>query len=145
MLAGVEGKFALEAIFHTHCLFAFSNFESIPEKHVGTGKINSNGHESPRSHFRYIKPTASHPEIRARFTPGAGLVFGPRAGDSQVNDDVSSRAHQAVRGLRRVPGDTRMTVEMAGLFVWLQSLRQGVLDKRGHFGARVSGARKIRS
>ena len=94
----------------------------------------------PFGHFRYIKPTASHPEIRARFTPGAGLVFGPRAGDSQVNDDVSSRAHQAVRGLRRVPGDTRMTVEMAGLFVWLQSLRQGVLDKRGHFGAR-----KIRS
>ncbi len=39
-------------------------------------------------HVRYLRPTSAHPEIRARFTPGAGLVFGPRSGDPQVNDDV---------------------------------------------------------
>jgi hypothetical protein len=38
--------------------------------------------------MRYIRPTDSFPEIRIRFTPGAGLVFGPRAGDPLVMDDV---------------------------------------------------------
>jgi hypothetical protein len=37
---------------------------------------------------RFIKPTAAFPEIRLRFTPGKGLVFGPRAGDPLTNDDV---------------------------------------------------------
>ncbi|MER9107512.1 hypothetical protein NKH95_26755 [Mesorhizobium sp. M0848] len=37
---------------------------------------------------RFIKPTTAFPEIRLRFTPGKGLVFGPRAGDPLINDDV---------------------------------------------------------
>jgi hypothetical protein len=30
----------------------------------------------PFGHVQYIKPTAAHPEIRLRFTPAAGFVFG---------------------------------------------------------------------
>lgn len=37
---------------------------------------------------RYIRPTDAFPEIRFRFTPAAGRVFGPRAGDPLVVDDV---------------------------------------------------------
>jgi hypothetical protein len=39
---------------------------------------------------RYIKPTAGPVTsvIRARFTPGKGLVFGPRKGDPFTHDDV---------------------------------------------------------
>jgi len=37
---------------------------------------------------RYIQPTAEFPQIRARFTPAAGKVFGPRSADPLTNDDV---------------------------------------------------------
>ena len=43
-------------------------------------------------HVRYIKPTAGRDPItsviRARFTPGKGLVFGPRKDDPFTHDDV---------------------------------------------------------
>lgn len=37
---------------------------------------------------RYIRPTDTFPEIRFRFTPAAGRVFGPRKEDPLVVDDV---------------------------------------------------------
>lgn len=38
--------------------------------------------------IRYLQPSAKFPEIRARFTPSAGLVYGPDAGDPLTHDDV---------------------------------------------------------
>jgi hypothetical protein len=37
---------------------------------------------------RYIRPNEDFPEIRLRFTPPPGLVFGPRAGDPNTQDQV---------------------------------------------------------
>lgn len=37
---------------------------------------------------RFIRPTADFPEIRVRFVPGRGAVFGVRPGDPQTSDDV---------------------------------------------------------
>jgi hypothetical protein len=34
------------------------------------------GKSIPFGHVQYVKPTAAHPEIRLRFTPGAGHVYG---------------------------------------------------------------------
>lgn len=34
------------------------------------------GKSIPFGHVRYVKPTAAHPEVRLRFTPGAGHVYG---------------------------------------------------------------------
>jgi hypothetical protein len=42
----------------------------------------------PLGQFRYIRPTDAFPEIRARFTPGQGRVYGCRADDPLITDDV---------------------------------------------------------
>jgi hypothetical protein len=39
-------------------------------------------------HVRYINPNNQFPEIRLRFTPAQGHVFGPRDADPLVKDDV---------------------------------------------------------
>jgi hypothetical protein len=46
------------------------------------------GKQIPFGFVQYIKPNANFPEIRFRFTPGQGHVFGPRVGDHFINDDV---------------------------------------------------------
>ena len=42
----------------------------------------------PLGSVRYVRPTDAFPEIRFRFTPAAGRVYGTRAGDSLIVDDV---------------------------------------------------------
>jgi hypothetical protein len=37
---------------------------------------------------QYIRPTKEFPDIRVRFTPGKGLVFGPHTNDPLTSDDV---------------------------------------------------------
>lgn len=51
-----------------------------------TGKFISFGS------VQYLEPTDDFPEIRFRFTPAAGKVFGPDAGDPNIADDVYDRA-----------------------------------------------------
>lgn len=46
----------------------------------------------PFGHVQYIEPTTAFPEIRLRFTPAAGRVFGSRAGDPNLADDVYDAA-----------------------------------------------------
>lgn len=46
------------------------------------------GKQIPFGEVQYVKPTNDFPEIRLRFTPGAGKVYGPTAGDPNVVDDV---------------------------------------------------------
>lgn len=50
------------------------------------------GKSIPFGYVQYIEPTLEFPEIRLRFTPAAGRVFGPRAGDPNLADDVYDSA-----------------------------------------------------
>ena len=50
----------------------------------------------PLGSVRYIKPTKQFPEIRLRFTPAAGLVYG--ASDSRIESDGKERRDRVVRG-----------------------------------------------
>ncbi len=49
---------------------------------------------------QYIKPTAAHPEIRLRFTPGEGQIYGPKLSAQELKklygDDVASGTLDAV-------------------------------------------------
>jgi hypothetical protein len=51
------------------------------------------GKSIPLGSVRFIDPTAAFPEIRLRFTPPAGLVYGPTAGDPNIVDDVYDASH----------------------------------------------------
>ncbi|MGY1829105.1 hypothetical protein ACI8AA_01605 [Geodermatophilus sp. SYSU D01180] len=76
------------------------------------------GRSTPFGSVRFIRPTAAHPEIRLRFTPGRGFVYGasrtaPSAGppaDASVRDVVydASRGrwqgHRDAGPLTTVPG-----------------------------------------
>jgi len=42
----------------------------------------------PLGTARYLRPTDAFPEIRFRFTPATGRVYGTRAGDALISDDV---------------------------------------------------------
>ncbi len=50
------------------------------------------GKSIPFGHVQYIRPTSAFPEIRLRFTPAAGKVYGPVSGDPNVADDVYDSA-----------------------------------------------------
>jgi hypothetical protein len=69
---------------------AFSGHDA----HALTGRADNfkPGKGIPFGHVRVVEPTPEFPEIRVRFTPGRGLVFGPRSGDPLTNDDVYAGA-----------------------------------------------------
>ncbi|MGH3873535.1 MAG: hypothetical protein ACRDSR_18825 [Pseudonocardiaceae bacterium] len=56
----------------------------------------------PFGHVQYIKPTQAHPEIRLRFTPAAGLVYGagrtPPPPGPPADPNVRSVVYDASRG-----------------------------------------------
>jgi hypothetical protein len=58
------------------------------------------GKSIPFGSVQYIKPTDAFPEIRARFTPPAGKVYGPKSGDANVVDDVYDAASGSWDGHR---------------------------------------------
>jgi len=60
------------------------------------------GKTIPFGHVQYIKPTAAHPEIRLRFTPGVGGVYGasrrrPPAGPP-ADENISDIVYDGTRG-----------------------------------------------
>ena len=55
---------------------------------VGRSRNFKQGKSIRLGTVQFLRPTDAFPEIRFRFTPPAGLVFGPRADDNLVNDDV---------------------------------------------------------
>jgi hypothetical protein len=55
---------------------------------------------------QYIKPTSQFPEVRFRFTPAAGRVYGATAGDPNIVDDV----YDAVKGKWRGYVETDQTI-----------------------------------
>lgn len=58
----------------------------------GTAGNFKAGKSIPFGSVQYIEPTQEFPEIRLRFTPAAGRVFGPNAGDPNLADDVYDSA-----------------------------------------------------
>ena len=65
---------------------SFSHHDNVPL--IGKCRNFKPGKTISFGTVRFIRPTPDHPQIRLRFTPGAGLVFGPKANDPRINDDV---------------------------------------------------------
>lgn len=77
------------------------------------------GRTLPLGHVQFIKPTLAHPEIRLRFTPAAGRVYGSSLkrhtdADTEVDDPVIRDASQVLyddrkgswRGYKEASGPT---------------------------------------
>jgi hypothetical protein len=99
----------------------------LPGKTIGFG------------HVQYIRPTANHPEIRLRFTPAAGRVYGsnraPFPGEQTPDPNISDIVYNARRGgwdgYSDVPGDPRITAPQniyAGRFIGGRQVSAGYLD-----------------
>ena len=74
------------------------------------GKHHLRGHSphflSPKhfidfGHVRYIKPTRAHPQIRLRFTPAKGLIYGPKLTSQEI--EKMRQADPSVTDLFVVP------------------------------------------
>lgn len=59
---------------------------------LGRGTNLKAGKSIPFGSVRYLRPTAAFPEVRLRFTPSRGKVYGPKAGDPNTVDDVYNAA-----------------------------------------------------
>jgi hypothetical protein len=81
---------------------------------------------------RYLEPTASFPQIRLRFTPASGKVYGPTAGDPNIADDV----YDATRGSwtkfnesdPNPPATRPPSTEPGGIFANVRGVSRGYLD-----------------
>lgn len=54
-------------------------------------------------HIRFIKPTRRHPEIRLRFTPAKGLIYGPKLTAKEIAE--MRAADPSVKNLHVVPDE----------------------------------------
>jgi len=59
---------------------------------------------------RYIQPNDTFPEVRLRFTPGPGKVYGPTAGDPNVVDDVYDATQGTWLGYTEPDNDNTVTI-----------------------------------
>ncbi len=62
----------------SHALLGYSPNFAAPEMSVVFG------------HARFIRPTGAYPQIRLRFTPGAGLIYGPESEPPQSESEAKS-------------------------------------------------------
>ncbi|HZZ22846.1 MAG TPA: hypothetical protein VFE60_09840 [Roseiarcus sp.] len=70
-----------------HILRGFcENFRSPKVDHIDFGRA------------RFIRPTAAHPEIRLRFTPAKGLIYGPPADPEKHGKQFHVHSKQAIYG-----------------------------------------------
>lgn len=74
------------------------------------------GKSIPFGHVQYIEPTTAFPEIRLRFTPAAGRVFGSRAGDPNLTDDVYDAAAGNWDGYRDGLSNTPLGTNPGGIY-----------------------------
>jgi hypothetical protein len=65
---------------------------------AGTANNFKPGKTIPLGSVQYIQPTSSFPEIRLRYTPAAGTVYGPDANDANIVDDVYDGARGRWKG-----------------------------------------------
>jgi hypothetical protein len=90
-------------------------------------------------HVQFVKPTTEHPEIRLRFTPAGGLVYGsnrrPRPGEPSRDPNITEVVYDAARGrwdgYSDDPNDERITAPQsiyAGSEVGGRQVSSGYLD-----------------
>ena len=93
-----------------HALHGHSpNFLS-PERFVSFGSV------------RFIRPTAAHPEIRLRFTPAKGLIYGPKLTPEEIQE--MRDADPSVHDLHVVPDELAVYDKSKGW--WKFSIPPGV-------------------
>ena len=68
------------------------------------------GKQLPFGALQYLKPTAQFPELRVRFTPAIGVVYGPVAGDPLTADDVYDADKGRWKGYADPDNDPRSTI-----------------------------------
>ena len=62
--------------------------DHAPKALLGQCPNFKGGKSIPFGSVRYIKPSKAFPQIRLRFTPASGKVYGPNTGDPNIADDV---------------------------------------------------------
>lgn len=72
----------------------FSNHTNVPLE--GTAKNFIRGASIPFGALRYIRPTAEHPEIRLRFMPAKGLIYGTNVPKGAKYDTYREGVEKAV-------------------------------------------------
>jgi hypothetical protein len=78
---------------------ATGNFsDHVP--HELTGYCNNflDGKSLPLGFVQYIKPTAKYPEIRLRFTPAAGKVYGPPPDTGEKDPNIADAVYDPEKG-----------------------------------------------
>jgi hypothetical protein len=86
------------------------------------------GKSLPFGSVRYLKPTAAFPEIRLRFTPASGDVYGPRAGDPNIADDVYDAKRGKWARYRERSSNRQLPTEPSGIFANIRNVSRGYLD-----------------
>lgn len=71
---------------------------------------------------RFLKPTAAHPEIRLRFTPARGLIYGPKLTQKEIEE--MREADPSVHNLHVVPAEQAVYDKTKGW--WKFSIPPGV-------------------
>ncbi|MBK8256621.1 MAG: hypothetical protein IPK82_28615 [Polyangiaceae bacterium] len=71
---------------------------------------------------RFIRPTAAHPEIRLRFTPAKGLIYGPKLTAEEIKE--MREADPSVHNLHIVPDELAVYDKSKGW--WKFSIPPGV-------------------
>lgn len=77
---------------------------------------------------RFIKPTAAHPEIRLRFTPAKGLIYGPKLTEKEIEE--MREADPSVHDLHVVPEAQAIYDKTKGW--WKFSIPPGVRNADPH-------------
>lgn len=99
---------------------------------VGLCNNFKQGKSLPLGTVQYIKPTLNFPQIRLRFTPAAGKVYGPNAGDANVVDDVYDRKRGTWAGYNEAspnPPPTRpVSTVPGGIYANKNGISRGYLD-----------------
>jgi hypothetical protein len=90
------------------------------------------GKRLPLGSVRYLKPTAAFPEIRLRFTPATGKVYGPKFGDPNIVDDVYDASRGSWPGFnddaRNPPASRPRSTEPGGIYANVRGVSRGYLD-----------------
>jgi hypothetical protein len=86
------------------------------------------GKSLPFGSVRYLKPTAAFPQIRLRFTPAAGKVYGPSARDPNVADDVYDSKRGKWAGFRERGSRIPRPTAPGEIFANVNNVSRGYLD-----------------
>jgi hypothetical protein len=86
------------------------------------------GKSLPFGSVRYLRPTASFPQIRLRFTPAAGKVYGPSARDRNIADDVYDSKRGKWAGFRERGSKIPRPTAPGEIFANANNVSRGYLD-----------------